>query len=72
MFFRSCAYATDLPDGASFFVEKFATARRRAYGGTGLAGATGFGPGASGSIAGFGAVGVTVAPTAFAAALVVP
>ena len=43
-----------------------------AYGATGLAGWAGFGPGATGSIAGFGAVGVTVAPTAFAAALVVP
>jgi hypothetical protein len=37
-----------------------------------LAGCVGLGPGAAGSIADFGAVGVTVAPTAFAAALVVP
>src|ERR1700744_2626559 len=33
----------------------------------GVAGWTGFGPGASGSIAGFGSVGVTEAPAAFAA-----
>jgi hypothetical protein len=55
---------------ASYFWSRWLLVAAEIYD-AGLTGCAGFGPGAAGSISVFGAVGVTLAPTACAASVVV-